>query len=253
MIAHACKLIWPYVYGSAAERAVLAALYNDAQINAPKDGENPCHAACLLLWGRFDPEKKVNRDGQQVAKFVTNPSANKYAHAMRLAHEKRIAPGDVADWIADYPGKLRGIELADQKAHPYRAEPGEDEKELEQEIAQRIQAMRDLKAAKAALRTAAEKAQLGTAQFARAVIARSSDGEWSIFAVLPESEDAARADAERLARADLRQRRKQEREKARKESQPSRRKAKAGKARAAETTKAARLRKRTDEATQGAA
>lgn len=240
MIARACEITWPYIYGDKAAQVALDELYHAAQINIPKAGENPCHAACLLLWGRFDPEQTVQHDGVTKQKFIVNPSANKYAHAMRLAHKRGIDASKVAEWIESYSGKLHGIIADDQKEHPYRTEGDEDEK-VKEHIRARVNTMPDLGSAKAEVRAEAARAKLQDERFARAVLAKGHDGEWGIVALVPGSADAARGDLERISRAELRERQKLDAEKKKLADRLEKQRKKAVKAREAEAKKQAQL------------
>lgn len=84
-------------------------------INLAKDGENAYLCIVRLLFGKWG-EEKVEGDAV-VQKWKSDRSAEKYANVLRYLNDNNVAPKDVPSKIAEFPGKLKGMEAADRAAH----------------------------------------------------------------------------------------------------------------------------------------
>ncbi|MCO6414791.1 hypothetical protein JYK14_01170 [Siccirubricoccus sp. KC 17139] len=205
MIERACQIMLPYVYGPLEKQAELAALYSEAQITAPAPHENPCHAACALLWGHFHETEKTEFAGVARKLFVRNRSAEKYAHVMRRAYQLNIPLDGIYDWIAATEGKLKQIEADDRAANPFRPTDTEDSRILEQLMHDQLQAGVSLPEAGSDLEHQAKQAGLAEASFARAVMQKRDDGVWVVVSFVPNSDKLAKSDIEQIAKRRLRE------------------------------------------------
>lgn len=103
------------------------AILREHGFNGLRKGANEFGLLVQILFGRWT-EKKDDKTGNTVRKFLKNRSAEKYAKALRLLKAKGIKPENAAAYIATFEGKMQGVLNEDTKLH---AKTDVDEQEIE--------------------------------------------------------------------------------------------------------------------------